>query len=221
MQVACQFCDTLQEATRLRDGDGAYCCHCGELLYRNRPRSLAHATGYSLAALIFMGLAHSFPFLTITSGSVTNKLTIIQSASMLASQDNPVLAVAIVFFTMLAPLVLVGGLLYVAAPLRFGISFPGAITVTRWFQFMQPWSMLEVFLLGLVVSLMKLTSMAEVHFGTGLWALVGLVLCSAAAIGGIDRLELWDRLEISRMPSSQQPGNATEISSAKVISHPS
>lgn len=202
MQVACHFCDTLQTAPRLRDGDAAFCCCCGERLFRNRPHSLAHATGYSLAALIFMGIAHAFPFLTMTSGNVTTKLTLVQSASELARQDYPILAVAVVFFTIIAPLILVGGLLYVTAPLRHGVSLPGAITAARWFQKMEPWSMLEVFLLGLVVSLLKLGKVADLEFDTGLWALVGLVLCSAAAIGGIDRLELWDRLEISLLPAS-------------------
>lgn len=62
--------------------------------------------------------------------------------------------------------------------------------------------MLEVFLLGMIVSLMKLGHVAEVHFGIGLWALAGLVLCLAAALAGIDRRELWDRLEVA---ASKQP----------------
>lgn len=207
MQVACPFCDTLQASPRLRDGDAAYCCCCGELLYRNRPRSLAHATGFSIAALIFMAIAHSFPFLTMSSANITTRLTLFQAASQLAREDSPILALAIVFFTIIAPLVLIGGLLYVAAPLRYGISLPGATHAARWFQSMQPWSMLEVFLLGLIVSLLKLGKLADVEFDTGLWALIAVVLCNAAAIGGIDRLELWDRLEISRMskPDSQSP----------------
>lgn len=197
MQVACHFCDTLQKSPRLRDGEGAYCCECGTLLYRNRPRSLAHATGFSAAALIFMGIAHAFPFLTMTRGSMSTKLTLLGAANVLNQDGTPLLSLAVIFFTVIAPLILVGGLLYVAAPLRYGIEAPGAFAVTRLFQKMEPWSMLEVFLLGLIVSLLKLGKMADVAYNTGLWALVGLVLCTAAAYGGIDKLELWDRLEIS------------------------
>jgi paraquat-inducible protein A len=57
--------------------------------------------------------------------------------------------------------------------------------------------MLDVFLLGFIVSLLKLGSLAEITFGTGLWALAALVVCIAGAIGGIDRRELWDRLEVA------------------------
>jgi paraquat-inducible protein A len=85
----------------------------------------------------------------------------------------------------------------VAAPLRFGIALPGAKAVTRWFQLCEPWSMLEVFLFGILVALLKLGAVGDIQLGTGLWAMTGLVICTAAAIAGIDRLELWDRLEIA------------------------
>jgi paraquat-inducible protein A len=197
IQVACPFCDALQEAPRLPEGDAAHCCRCGEMLYQNRPRSLARATAFSSAALIFMVLVHIFPSITVDAGSVRRELTILEAAAAMYREGNLLVALAAVFFTVIAPLVLVGGLLYVAAPLRFGIALPGAKSVTRWFQLCEPWSMLEVFLLGILVALLKLGQVGDIHLGTGLWALAGLVFCTASAMAGIDRLELWDRLEIA------------------------
>jgi len=198
MRVACHFCDALQESPRLREGDAAYCCTCGNKLYRNRPHSLAHATGFSLAALVFMGMAHTFPFLTMKAGSASTKLTLVESVRVFMAEGDYLLATAVTFFTIIAPLVLMGGLLYVAAPLRHGIALPGATWVARTFQQIEPWSMLEVFLLGLIVSLLKLGHLADLSYDPGLWALGALVLCIAAAMGGMDRMELWDRLEITR-----------------------
>ncbi len=180
-------------------GDGAFCSCCGKMLYRNRFHSLARATGYSAAALVLMAITHTFPFLTLTSGATSTELTLWQAAQVLAQEDRPMLSVAVIFFTMIAPVVLMGGLLYVAEPLRHGWALPGAECIMRWFQQLEPWSMLEVFLLGLVVSVLKLRDMAEVHLSTGVWALGALVLCMAAALAGIDRMELWDRLEIARL----------------------
>ena len=40
--------------------------------------------------------------------------------------------------------------------------------------------------------------MATLHFGAGFWALGALMLCMASAVAGIDRNELWDRLEVAR-----------------------
>lgn len=205
LQVACHFCDTLQESPRLREGDAAYCCGCSKLLYRNRPHSLARATSFSSAGLVFMVIAHSYPFLTMKSGSLGTELTLAESVLVFWQQDDYLLAAATAFFTILSPLALLGGLLYVTAPLRSGRAWPGAAAVTRWFQRIEPWSMLEVFLLGLLVSLLKLGHLADLTFGIGLWALAGVVVCTSAAIAGIDRQELWDRLEIALQQPAPSP----------------
>ena len=195
--VACPICDTLQTSPRLRQGHGAYCICCGELLYRNRPHSLVRATSYSLGALIFMGVAHTLPFLTMGSGGLSNRLTLIEAAVVLMREQNVLVGCGVFFFTVLAPLILLGGLLYVAGPLLRGRVLPGAVVITRTSQRLEPWSMQEVFLLGLIVSLLKLAHLADLQLGFGLWALAGAVLCTAAALASIDRRELWDRLEIA------------------------
>ncbi|RYD35594.1 MAG: paraquat-inducible protein A [Verrucomicrobiaceae bacterium] len=203
MRVACHFCDTLQESPRLREGDAAYCCCCGRQLYRNRPHSLARAVSFSSAGLILMVIAHSFPFLSMKSGGLSTRLTLVETVLTFWSEGSPLLAVAVTFFTIFAPLMLLGGLLYISVPLRYGAVFPGSLTVACWFQRFEPWSMLEVFLLGILVSLLKLGHLAKVTYDTGLWALAGVVVCTSAAMAGIDRMELWDRLEIAQRPVTE------------------
>lgn len=203
-KVACHFCDAIQDAPRILEGEAAFCGHCGELLYQNRPRSLARATGYASAAIIFTILTHSFPFLSMKAAGEQTELTLIGSSIALANDGYQLLAILSVIFTVIAPLILTGGLLYVCAPLQYGKALPGALTLTRWIQRSEPWSMLEVFLLGFIVSLLKLGHVAEIHFHVGLWSLVALVICIAGAMAGIDRRELWDRLELAhhRQPAT-------------------
>ena len=57
--------------------------------------------------------------------------------------------------------------------------------------------MVEVFFLGVIVSLLKLVKLADVELGIGFWSVAGLMVCVAGAVGGIDRTELWDRIEIA------------------------
>jgi len=58
--------------------------------------------------------------------------------------------------------------------------------------------MIEVFVLAVLVSLLKIAKVADVHFGIGFYLFCILMLCMAAAVSGIDRDELWDRLEVAR-----------------------
>ena len=196
--AACHFCDTLHEAAHVAEGTAARCARCGVVLYQNRPASLVRATAFSLAALMLMVVVHSFPFLTLDAASIRRYLTLVNAAVALMHEGSPLLGWAIVMFTMVVPVVISGGLIYVCGPLMFGRLAPGAFEVAKWMYRCEPWNMVEVFLLGVLVSLLKLAKMADVHFGTGFWAFAGVMLCMAAAVAAIDRDELWDRMEVAK-----------------------
>lgn len=195
---ACHFCDTLHEAFPVAEGKAAHCSRCGAVLYQNRPASLVRATAFSLAALFLMVLVHQFPFLTMDAATMRRNLTLVGAATALIKEGTPILGISIVLFTVVAPLMLAGGMMYVCGPLMLGRAAPGARLVTKWMYRSEPWNMVEVFLLGVLVSLMKLAKVADVHFGLGFWAFAGVMLCMAAAVAGIDREELWDRLEVAK-----------------------
>lgn len=195
--AACHFCDTLHEAAPVPEGTAARCVCCGAPLYQNRPASLARATAFSLTALVLMAMVHVFPFLTMDAAGMRTSLSLTGAALALVEQGSPLLGIALALFTIIAPLVMAAGLIYVCGPLMFGHAAPGAASVMRWLSRTEPWNMIEVFLLGVLVSLLKLTKVAELHFGTGFWAFAVLMFCMAAAVAAIDRNELWDRLEVA------------------------
>lgn len=195
---ACHFCDTLHQSFPVAEGSAARCIRCGAVLYQNRPASLARASSFSIAALFLMALAHVFPFLTMDAASMRRSLSLMGAATALIDEGAPLLGCSIILFTMVAPLMLAGGMIYVCLPLMFGRMAPGAIRAAKWMYRCEPWNMVEVFLLGVLVSLLKLAKVADVHFGLGFWTFAGVMLCMAAAVAGIDREELWDRLEVAR-----------------------
>ena len=197
-RAVCHFCDTLHDALPLPEGTAARCCCCGALLYQNRPASLVRATAFSITGLILMILVHSFPFLTMDAGSIRTTLNLVSATKTLVDQGSPMLGIAVALFTIVAPFSLAAGLIYVCAPLLFGRVLPGAVHVAKWLNKAEPWNMIEVFLLGVLVSLLKLSKVADVHFGMGFWAFGALMICMAAAVAGIDRNELWDRVEVAK-----------------------
>lgn len=196
--AACHYCDTLHKADPLPEGQAARCGCCGAVLYQNRPASLTRVTAFSTAALILMVVVNTFPFLTMDAAGLRTTLDLVSAARALIAQGSPLLGIALALFTIVTPLTLAGGLIYVCAPLMVGRIAPGAMLVAKWMYKMEPWNMIEVFLLGVLVSLLKLEKLADVHFGIGFWAFAAVMLCMAAAVSGIDRDELWDRLEVAK-----------------------
>jgi paraquat-inducible protein A len=196
-RVACHFCDTLHEAPAVPEGTAARCKRCGVVLYQNRPASLVRTTAFSLTALILIAIVHTFPFLSMESNGIRTELNLVRAARELIREGSPVIGWGVAVFTIVAPVVMAGGMLYVCGPLLRGRAAPGARQVARWLGRTEPWNMIEVFLLGVLVSMLKLAKMADLVFGVGFWAFAALMLCMAAAVAGIDRNELWDRLEVA------------------------
>lgn len=196
----CHFCDTLHHAKPIPEGSRVNCVCCGAILYQNRPASLARVTAFSLTALLLMIVVHLAPFITMEAGGMRTTLTLYGASEALIDQGSRLVGFGVALFTIVTPLVLASGLVYVCGPLIVGRAAPGARFVTSWMSRTEPWNMIEVFLLGVLVSLLKLGALAELEFGLGFWAFSALMLCMAGAVAAIDKRELWDRLEVALSP---------------------
>ena len=81
--------------------------------------------------------------------------------------------------TILAPFLQLAATLYVMLPLKFGARAPAAKLVFRLLHRVQMWSMMEVFLIGILVALVKLGDMAEIIPGLALWSFAVLIVVLA------------------------------------------
>ena len=196
--AACDYCDTLQKIIPLEEGESAHCRICGSELYENRPRSLQRTVSFSLAALFLMVLVLLFPFLSLDNSGLKSTMTVWGAAASLWAQGDVALAIATAAFIVVLPVLLVLCLLYVTFPLIFGRYLKGAVLAFRAVNHLQTWTMVEVFFLGAIVSLLKLVKLAEVTLGEGFWAFALLMVMIAGALSSIDKVEFWDRIEAAR-----------------------
>lgn len=193
--IACHDCDLLHRYRPLPEGDEAKCHRCGSVLYRNKPKSLEKTFALSLAALILFVVANSFPFLAIRlEGQVTHS-ALITGVIELYKQDMLVLSVLVFVTSILAPGLQVLGLLYVLLPLRMKRSVPLPARTFRLVRSLEPWSMMEVFMLGILVSVVKLSVMAEIVPGIAVWSFGALIMVLAWAAATLDPKKVWDELE--------------------------
>ena len=108
-----------------------------------------------------------------------------QSALGLEEDGSPYLAGAISLFIELAPALLIAGLLYLILPLLWDRRGPGAIAICRAVVWARRWNMVEVFLVGVFVSLLKLGKLATLTVGISFWAFIALIFCLTAALASI------------------------------------
>ena len=160
----------------------------------HKPNSLERTLALSLAGLIFFAIANTLPFLALSMEGQVVHTTLITGVIELYHQDVELLAFLVFFTSILVPGIQVTGLLYVLMPLRFNRVLPYAPLVFRVLRKLEPWSMMEVFMLGLLVSVVKLNSMADIVPGLAVWAFAALILVLAWAASTMDSKEVWDKL---------------------------
>jgi paraquat-inducible protein A len=142
-----------------------------------------------------MSVVLSFPFMQFRFGgrAVTSHLT--TGAVQLWRNGHPGLSVLVLLTSVAGPVAMAAALVLVCAPLRLGRRPPWIAPLCRLLGRLQPWSMMEVYLLGVIVAFVKLGQMADLVFGTAAYALFALILTLTAAVGAFVAHAVWARSE--------------------------
>ena len=98
-------------------------------------------------------------------------------------------------FIIIIPAAVLVLLLALCVPLAKGVYRPWLVPVAKWIFLSQNWAMVEVFILGVIVSLVKIAAMATVVLGISFWAYAGFSICFTLAVAGLDRYQCWERIE--------------------------
>ena len=196
--MACPDCDLLNRLPK-NSATTLLCACCGSVLYRSKPNSIERSLALTLAALMLLALSNSFPFLAMESGGLVQATTLLTGIHELWKQELYGLSTLVLLTCVLVPLGQMAGLLYILVPLQWGgRPAPQAILVLRVVQEVAPWGMMEVFMIGVLVALVKLGHMATIVPGISVFSFGILIFVMAAAFATLDMSLLWDRLDLRR-----------------------
>ena len=193
--VACRDCDLLHELAELPEGATGVCSRCGGVLRRRRRNPIERTLALSLAAAVLFVVANAFPFLSFEMKGQVTTTTLLSGVSNLYEQGKPEIAVLVGATTVAAPLLQIALLVAVLLPLQLG-NVPRHLPATfRLMRRVTPWSMMEVFLIGILVAITKLAGMATVVPGLAIWAFALLMVVLAGALASLDPEAIWERAE--------------------------
>ena len=192
--ILCHDCDLLNRVAEVPSGASARCPRCGGLLDRRVPNSIDRTLALALAGLILFLVANSFPFLAMKMQGQVTDTTLASGVHALYAADERFVGSLVLFTTIVAPLLQLLLLLSVLAPLRLGRRVPGMILMFRLLRRIESWSMMEVFLIGILVSLVKLADMAQIVPGIAIWSFALLIPVLVAATASLDSHLVWERI---------------------------
>jgi paraquat-inducible protein A len=196
--VACLECDLLQEEIGLGPRCEAQCARCGAELFRRIPNSLDRTLACFIGALIFLIIANAFPVMSLEAQGLTNSTTILGSAQALYDDNERLVAILVFMTTILLPALEVSAMVFLLACLRVGYVPHTLPFFYRLADAARPWTMMQVFLIGILVSLVKLSHMATIVLGIGVYALAGAIVMISAAVSLYDPGALWERVKALR-----------------------
>jgi paraquat-inducible protein A len=209
--IACHECDLLQREVDLPPAGKAICPRCGATLYTHRTDTINRTLALMLAAAVLFVIGNAFPVVSMQIQGQQTDAVVWQGAWQLYQESEPLVGIIVFCTAVVFPLVQIAGMLAILVPLRLGFLPRYLVPAFRTVEEVKPWSMVEVFMLGVLVSLVKLAHMATVVPGFGMWAFFALILVLAAASNTLDPHEVWRRLEAAqaeRVGARQQQAEA-------------
>jgi paraquat-inducible protein A len=189
--IACHECDHLHHYEQIPVGAKANCLHCGNLLYRHVPDSLNRSLALYLTALFLFIIANSFPFLSLELGGRVVENILFSSGWAMYELGMYELGVLIFLTSILFPLIVIVGMLYILTFACLGKVAPHMGQVYRFVNSLLPWSLVGVFMLGVLIGIVKLQDLANVIFGPAIVALALLLVVYTAARASFNPHELW------------------------------
>lgn len=202
--LACHECDLLQRDADVPEGGVLRCRRCHGVLYRSHANSLDRAFALSLGASVLLVIANSYPIVGLSVNGTRIDTTLMGSVRVLYGDGMWPIAALVFATTILTPILQIGSMLWLLVPLRLNRPPPAAGFVFRLFRLIQPWGMIEVLILGLLVALVKLSHIASVVVGIGLWSFGALTLMLAAVGAVFDSRALWARIGALQHADSKQ-----------------
>lgn len=190
--IVCDECDAVYQKVPLHRGEVIYCARCGAQLGNERRNQVRTMLPITIASLILFAIANAFPIVKIAMQGMSSEATLLQAVAALYEEGQPLVSLLVFMTTFFFPLSQLLILFYILLMQTFSKQGLYARQLIKLMQIVKPWGMIEVFLLGILVALVKLSNMVTVIPEIAIWAFSGLTILLVIVVS-FNLQSLWDR----------------------------
>ena len=189
--IICHKCFTLHVEAPIKDGSKACCSACGSILYRYDSKLVNHGLALSITGLIVFALANFFPLVQIEILGTGQFITIPKTIFSLFDSGFYFVGLVCAFLIFIFPLMIfiINLILFSLLKLERGEKWTKELLILL--AHITPWSMADIFLVSILVSLVKLIGYAQIHIGIAFWSLMVFVLIDLYLIKRVHLSEIW------------------------------
>lgn len=194
--IACIICDALHVVPAVPDRGRLKCRRCGETLLSHAGTAIDVLLASAIAVSILLVSAVFFPFLKISASGLTSAASLLDTALAFSEGITAPLTYALFLVIVVIPVFRALLLVYSLLPIRLGRKMlPEGRQAFRLACSLRPWSMAEVFIIGVIVALVKLGAMATVTLGPAFWELTIIVIIVVIEAAGLNEKTVWRTIE--------------------------
>jgi len=190
--MACPECDALIQKIVTVPRGKVLCPRCGCTLYARKKNSVERGLILSLTGLILFIPAMVMPVMTLDTLGLEQHTTIIQGSLALFRSGFHMVGGIFLLTAVIIPLLKLLFLFYVSLGLRIRAHWNTQAFAFRVYQRMDEWGMLEIYMLAILVSIIKLKDIADISYGIGLFCFSGLLILTLVSSVCIDEHKYWD-----------------------------
>lgn len=189
--VACHDCDLLLHDKNVETNRKASCPRCGAVLHITRPNSMVRTLALSLTGLLLFIPANLMPILSLEIFGLSTTNTMVNGIVLMAQGGYWWMSVLVGFCSIVAPLIKLILLAYISAGYLLDWSKKGLSFSLKLYQRIDEWGMFDVYMLGILVSYIKMKDMGALIPGFGLLAFTALLVIATACSAVFDAHKVW------------------------------
>ena len=209
--IACHGCGQVVQIPDMPDKTTAKCFRCGSRLFRKLPDTVDRTLALAFTSLILFIVTNIYPFLAMRMEGFIQESNLITGIVTLYHQGMPGLALLVILTVLILPLLQITGLIYIYLPLKLGFLPWKTAQVFRFIRFLQPWTMMEIYMLAILIAMVKLAKMATIIPGLASGTFLLLIFILAAALSGLNPEDIWKRIPIKKEQSEADNKEETTL----------
>jgi paraquat-inducible protein A len=192
--LACPACALLCGVPAGVEGAGLACPRCAAPLWRRKPDSIQKTWALLAAAAILYVPANALPVMTLTLVGRSERETILSGVVELFQSGMWEIGALVFVASITVPLLKILTLSYLLFTVRRRSSLRPAerTRLYRFIEYIGRWSMIDMFMLSILVALVQLGWLATVQPGPGATCFAGVVILTMFAASSFDPRLIWD-----------------------------
>jgi paraquat-inducible protein A len=202
--LSCSSCHLISKNPFPAGKTKAYCPRCGERLYVRKPESLSRTWALVIAAIIFYIPANVLPIMKVTSLGKAQSDTILSGVIYFIQTGMWPIALVIFIASVFVPILKLAILIFLLISVQIKLKWrpKDRTRLYRAIEAIGRWSMVDIFVVTLMVALVKLGALADIEAAPGAIFFAAVVVVTMFAAMNFDPRLIWDKMEENHDPSA-------------------